>query len=145
MDARLLEILACPVCKGALQFRRDAQVLVCRADRLAYPIRDSVPVMLEEEGAPARRRRSSARALNGSYRRFFRSRKLFRVVIPARPTPSSRLPGKALRDIAGKPLVQWVYEGEAPRARRAAAEVVIATDDERIARVARGFRAFRWR
>ena len=49
MDARLLEILACPVCKGPLQFRRESQVLVCRLDRLAYPIRDSVPVMLEEE------------------------------------------------------------------------------------------------
>jgi uncharacterized protein YbaR (Trm112 family) len=46
VDARLLEILACPVCKGTLQFRREAQVLVCRMDRLAYPIRDSIPVML---------------------------------------------------------------------------------------------------
>lgn len=45
----MLEILACPVCKGPLQFRRDDQVLVCRLDRLAYPIRDGVPVMLEEE------------------------------------------------------------------------------------------------
>jgi uncharacterized protein YbaR (Trm112 family) len=49
MDARLLEILACPICKGALKYQRDAQVLVCRMDRLAYPIRDDVPVMLEEE------------------------------------------------------------------------------------------------
>lgn len=49
MDTRLLEILACPVCKGPLQYRRDQQVLVCRLDRLAYPIRDDVPVMLEEE------------------------------------------------------------------------------------------------
>ena len=49
MDARLLELLACPVCKGPLQFRRDAQVFVCRLDRLAYPIRDAVPRMLEEE------------------------------------------------------------------------------------------------
>ncbi|HTX24953.1 MAG TPA: Trm112 family protein [Steroidobacteraceae bacterium] len=49
MDTRLLEILACPVCKGPLQFRRDQQVLVCRLDRLAYPIREDVPVMLEEE------------------------------------------------------------------------------------------------
>jgi uncharacterized protein len=49
MDARLLEILACPICKGTLKYQRDAQVLVCRMDRLAYPIRDGVPVMLEEE------------------------------------------------------------------------------------------------
>lgn len=49
MDARLLEILACPVCKGPLKYRREAQVLVCRLDRLAYPIRDDIPVMLEEE------------------------------------------------------------------------------------------------
>jgi len=49
MDARTLEILACPVCKGPLKYQRDAQLLVCRLDRLAYPIRDDVPVMLEEE------------------------------------------------------------------------------------------------
>jgi uncharacterized protein YbaR (Trm112 family) len=49
MDARLIEILACPVCKGPVQFRREQQVFVCRMDRLAYPVRDDVPVMLEEE------------------------------------------------------------------------------------------------
>jgi hypothetical protein len=49
MDARLLEILACPVCKGPVRHHRDAKVLVCRMDRLAYPIRDDIPVMLEEE------------------------------------------------------------------------------------------------
>ena len=49
MDSRLLEILACPVCKGPLKFQRDAQVLVCRMDRRAYPIRDDIPIMLEEE------------------------------------------------------------------------------------------------
>ena len=49
MDARLLDILACPVCKGPLVFRREQQVLVCRLDRLAYPVRDDVPIMLEEE------------------------------------------------------------------------------------------------
>jgi uncharacterized protein YbaR (Trm112 family) len=49
VDARLLEILACPLCKGSLLYRREAEVLVCRMDRLAYPIRDGVPVMLEEE------------------------------------------------------------------------------------------------
>ncbi len=49
MDTRLLDILACPICKGPLQYRRESQVLVCRLDRLAYPIRDEVPIMLEEE------------------------------------------------------------------------------------------------
>ena len=49
MDTKLLDIIACPVCKGPVQYRRGEQVLVCRMDRLAYPIRDSVPVMLEEE------------------------------------------------------------------------------------------------
>jgi uncharacterized protein len=49
VDTRLLEILACPICKGPLKYQRDAQVLVCRLDRLAYPLRDDVPVMLEEE------------------------------------------------------------------------------------------------
>ena len=49
MDSHLLEILACPICKGPLKYQRDAQVLVCRMDRLAYPVRDDVPVMLEEE------------------------------------------------------------------------------------------------
>ena len=49
MEARLLEILACPVCKGPLRYQREQRLLVCRLDRLAYPIRDGVPVMLEEE------------------------------------------------------------------------------------------------
>lgn len=49
MDSRMLEILACPVCKGTLKYQREAQVLVCRMDRLAFPVRDDVPVMLEEE------------------------------------------------------------------------------------------------
>jgi tetraacyldisaccharide 4'-kinase len=50
MDARLLDILACPLCKGPLQSAQDTTgpVLVCRADRLAYPVRDGIPVMLEE-------------------------------------------------------------------------------------------------
>jgi len=49
LDAKLLDILACPVCKGPLQYSKPQQVLVCRADRLAYPIRDDIPVMLEDE------------------------------------------------------------------------------------------------
>ena len=49
IDARLLEILACPVCKGPLIARRDPEQLVCRFDRLSFPVRDGIPVMLEGE------------------------------------------------------------------------------------------------
>jgi len=49
VDRKLLEILVCPSCKGPLEFDRKANELICRADRLAYPIRDDIPVMLEEE------------------------------------------------------------------------------------------------
>lgn len=49
MDARLLEILVCPLCKGPLVFRKAEQELVCKADRLAFGIRDGIPVMLEGE------------------------------------------------------------------------------------------------
>ena len=49
VDPKLLEILVCPLCKGPLDFLRDKQELVCKADRLAFPIRDGIPVMLEEE------------------------------------------------------------------------------------------------
>ncbi len=49
MDKKLLDILVCPVCKGSLYFDKKAQELICRLDRLAYPIRDGIPVMLEDE------------------------------------------------------------------------------------------------
>jgi len=49
MDDRLLDILACPVCKGPLKLSRAANVLVCRAERLAFPIKEGVPMMLEED------------------------------------------------------------------------------------------------
>ena len=49
MDRKLLEILVCPLCKGPLQYRREQPELLCRACRLAYPVRDDIPVMLEEE------------------------------------------------------------------------------------------------
>ena len=52
IDARLLEILACPVCKGPLLSRRDPELLVCRFDRLAFPVRDGIPVMIEAEARP---------------------------------------------------------------------------------------------
>jgi 3-deoxy-manno-octulosonate cytidylyltransferase (CMP-KDO synthetase) len=62
---------------------------------------------------------------------------MYRVVIPAR-YGSTRLPGKPLLALAGRPMIQWVHE----RARRSGAqEIIVATDDERIARVARDFGA----
>jgi uncharacterized protein YbaR (Trm112 family) len=49
MDARLLEILVCPVCKGPLEHRKAAAELVCKPCRLAYLVKDDIPVMLESE------------------------------------------------------------------------------------------------
>lgn len=49
MDHRLLDILVCPLCKGPLTFERAQAELVCPRDRLAFPIRDGIPVMIEEE------------------------------------------------------------------------------------------------
>ncbi len=52
LDKKLLDILACPICKGPLLYRRGSRELICKADRLAYPIRDDIPVMLEDEARP---------------------------------------------------------------------------------------------
>jgi uncharacterized protein YbaR (Trm112 family) len=49
MDSRLLDILVCPICKGPLLYRKTEQELICKADRLAFRIRDGIPVMLEDE------------------------------------------------------------------------------------------------
>lgn len=49
MDHRLLEIVACPVCNGKLNYDKDKSELVCKFDRLAYPIKDGIPVLLEPE------------------------------------------------------------------------------------------------
>ena len=49
VDSKLLEILVCPVTKAPLVYKKDEQELWCRASRLAYPIRDGMPVMLEAE------------------------------------------------------------------------------------------------
>lgn len=49
MDPNLLNILVCPVCKSALHYAKSSQELICKADRLAFPIRDDIPVMLEDE------------------------------------------------------------------------------------------------
>ena len=52
MDAALLNLLVCPVTKAPLEYYEEAQELVCRASGLAYPIRDGIPVMLEDEARP---------------------------------------------------------------------------------------------
>lgn len=56
LDHRLIDLLVCPACKGPLEMVRDAdsrpQALACRADRLAFPIRDGIPIMLESEARP---------------------------------------------------------------------------------------------
>jgi uncharacterized protein YbaR (Trm112 family) len=49
IDPRLLEILVCPLCKGPLVYRKAEAELVCKADRLAYPVKDGIPVMLEDD------------------------------------------------------------------------------------------------
>lgn len=49
MDARLLDVLVCPLCKGPLVYNKVAQELVCNADRLAFPIRDDIPIMWADQ------------------------------------------------------------------------------------------------
>lgn len=49
MDSKLLELLVCPVTKGPLLYHRDQQELISRSARLAYPVRDGIPVLLEGE------------------------------------------------------------------------------------------------
>ena len=52
MDTRLLELLVCPVTKGPLDYNREAQELISRSARLAYPVRDGIPILLENEARP---------------------------------------------------------------------------------------------
>jgi uncharacterized protein YbaR (Trm112 family) len=52
MDTKLLELLVCPVTKGPLDYHRDTQELISRSARLAYPVRDGIPVLLENEARP---------------------------------------------------------------------------------------------
>ncbi|MCM1128291.1 MAG: Trm112 family protein [Alistipes senegalensis] len=49
MDAELLDILVCPLCKAPVYYDREKQELICRPDRLAYPIRDGIPVMWADQ------------------------------------------------------------------------------------------------
>lgn len=52
MDAKLLELLVCPVTKGRLIYQRETQELISRSACLAYPVRDGIPIMLENEARP---------------------------------------------------------------------------------------------
>ena len=52
LSPRLLEILVCPKCKGDLEYKESEQVLVCNKDRLRYPIREDIPIMLIDEATP---------------------------------------------------------------------------------------------
>ena len=49
MDARLLDILVCPICKANLEYRKTDLELVCKPCKLAFPVRDDIPIMLQEE------------------------------------------------------------------------------------------------
>lgn len=49
MDAKLLDLLACPLCKSAVQYDQEKNELLCKADGLAFPVRDGIPVMLESQ------------------------------------------------------------------------------------------------
>jgi len=49
MDAKFLDILVCPLCKGPLVYDRDRLELICKGDRLAFPVRDGIPTMLVDE------------------------------------------------------------------------------------------------
>ncbi|MBS0287857.1 MAG: Trm112 family protein [Proteobacteria bacterium] len=49
MDKKLLDILACPICKQPLLYKKENNELICKLDKLGFPIRDDIPVMLEEE------------------------------------------------------------------------------------------------
>ncbi|MBM3369494.1 MAG: Trm112 family protein [Betaproteobacteria bacterium] len=60
MDHRLLEILACPICKNSLRHDRQALELICEHDHLAFPIRDGIPVMLLAEARSTESERSEA-------------------------------------------------------------------------------------
>ncbi|OZI34058.1 hypothetical protein CAL29_10890 [Bordetella genomosp. 10] len=60
MESRLLDILVCPICKGRLKYDRQQAELTCAADRLAFPVRDGIPVMLESEARPLDGERNGA-------------------------------------------------------------------------------------
>ena len=52
VDKKLLAILVCPICKGALTYEKVTEELICHAEKLAFPIQDDIPIMLESEARP---------------------------------------------------------------------------------------------
>ena len=52
MDKKLLSLLVCPVCKGAVKYDKDKSELICKVDGLAYPIDDGIPVMMADKARP---------------------------------------------------------------------------------------------
>ncbi|MBV7315512.1 Trm112 family protein [Shewanella sp. NIFS-20-20] len=51
-DKKLLDIVACPVCKGKLEYNKEQDSLICHADRLVYPITEGIPVLLADRAEP---------------------------------------------------------------------------------------------
>lgn len=116
MDHRLLEIIACPVCNGKLYYSQDKQELICKLDGFGVSAARRYPGAAGDRGASAGARRESLMS--------------FVVIIPAR-FASTRLPGKPLQDINGKPMIVHVLE----RARESGADrIIVATDHEDVAR-----------
>ena len=60
MDIKLLDILSCPQCKGPLAYHAQKNTLTCQKDRLIFPIRDNIPILLVEEAQPLTKRKSDA-------------------------------------------------------------------------------------
>lgn len=115
MDHRLLEIIACPVCNGKLYYSQDKQELICKLDSWRFRC------------ATVSRCCWRQRRVAGARRESLMS---FVVIIPAR-FASTRLPGKPLQDINGKPMIVHVLE----RARESGADrIIVATDHEDVAR-----------
>ena len=52
LNPEILDVIACPICKGALHYDKNHQVLICKFDKLEFPVKDGVPVMIEEEAKP---------------------------------------------------------------------------------------------
>jgi len=129
MDAKLLELLVCPVTKGSLRYDRARQELVSRSARLAYPVRDGIPVLLEDEARPLSDDEIDGKTPPAPDAAVPAGHCAgYVVLIPARMA-SSRLPGKPLADIAGLPMVVRVAQ-RAGQSR--ATRCVVATDDARI-------------